>query len=206
MWRPHMHLTFDHCDLEPTAHAHAPMLPRYPLQDASLQRRLAALLSQLAHWCPLFADVSFLPSVAFPLLKVFRPGAAGRGSRPASAAFEATATLLSNWGCKWFVAFPHPPLGLLQRFEALLTVHDSALAAHCARWSGGAAAVAWELMSTLMTDVLDRAEWLQVELHPPHVPLSNAAKTRSSHMLMHHAVLLVVWVSELHLWVLELNL
>jgi len=48
---------------------HTP-LRRYPLQDARLLQRLAALLSQLAHWCPLFSEVSFLPSVAFPLLNV----------------------------------------------------------------------------------------------------------------------------------------
>ena len=145
---------------------HTP-LRRYPLQDARLLQRLAALLSQLAHWCPLFSEVSFLPSVAFPLLKVFRPGAAAAtaaGGTPAaaSAAFEAAATLLANWGRHWFVTFPHPPLGLLQRFEGLLAIHDSELAAHCSRWQGGAGAVAWELMSTLMTDVLDRSEWLQV--------------------------------------------
>lgn len=136
---------------------------RYPLQDTRLQQRLAALLSQLAHWCPLFAEVSFLPSVVFPLLKVFRPG-----SGAASAAFEAAATLLANWGRGWFVAFPHPPLGLLQRFERLLAAHDAELAAHVARWHGGAAAVAWDLLSTLMTDVLDRSEWLQVRTLPHH--------------------------------------
>lgn len=136
------------------------LMRRYPLQDTRLQQRLAALLSQLAHWCPLFAEVSFLPSIAFPLLKVFRPG--GGAAPAASAAFEAAATLVSNWAHGWFAAFPHPPLGLLQRFERLLAVHDAELAAHVGRWPGGAAAVAWELLSTLMTDVLDRSEWLQV--------------------------------------------
>eukprot|EP00892_Ulva_mutabilis_P009022 jgi/Ulvmu1/6492/UM003_0125.1 len=141
---------------------------KYPLQDTRLQQRLAALLSQLAHWCPLFAEVSFLPSVAFPLLKVFRPAAGAAASSVAAAAsapFEAAAALLCNWGRHWFIAFPHPPLGLLQRLEAVLAVHDAELAVHCARWPGGTAAVAWELMSTLMTDVLDRSEWLQVWDH-----------------------------------------
>ena len=40
------------------------------------------------------------------------------------------------------------------------------LAEHLGRWEGGAAAPAWELLSSLMTDVLKRDEWLKVRFAP----------------------------------------
>lgn len=98
--------------------------------------------------------MAFLPTLAFPFVKLFR----GR----LAAAFEAAATLVATWGRAWFALFPHPPLAHLASLERVLRHHDSELAAHLARWPGGAPAVLWELLSSLMTDALPRDEWLRV--------------------------------------------
>jgi AcrR family transcriptional regulator len=135
---------------------------RYPLADERLAGALTATLSQLAHWCPLFAEVGFLPTLAFPFVKLFRSDS--------TLAFEVVATLLTNWCGRWFEAFPHPPLNFLAAFERLLEHHDSELAAHVGGWEGGAAAPAWELLASLLTDVLRRDEWLKARarMHSLH--------------------------------------
>lgn len=53
-------------------------------------------------------EVGFLPDFAFPFVKLFGP--------KAESAFEALATLLTNWCQGWFELFPNPPLPLLRRF------------------------------------------------------------------------------------------
>jgi hypothetical protein len=102
----------------------------------------------------LFAEVRCLPSIVFPFVKLFR-------GRPA-AAFEASATFLTNWGTNWFDMFPHPPLHHLAEADRVLRHHDIALQEHLSQWDGGAPAVIWDLSSSLLTDVLRREQWLKV--------------------------------------------
>jgi hypothetical protein len=131
--------------------------------------------------------VSFLPALTFPFVKLLHRS--GNGVVPAecpdsTVAFELVATLLLNWSRHWFEMFPHPPLRFLQRFAALLEHHDPELAAHLARWDGGVAAVAWDLLASLLTDVLGRQEWLKVRTSAPgsHAAgLASAAAVRCRH-------------------------
>ena len=152
---------------------------RYPLRDGALLDALKSTLSQLAHWCPLFSEVSFLPALAFPFVKLMRHATSGSPSDSSgiavdsTAAFETVATLICNWARHWFEMFPHPPLRYLEKFSGLLEYHDPEVAAHMSRWDGGTSAVGWDLLSSLLTDVLGRQEWLKVwyfmALHALHI-------------------------------------
>ena len=42
---------------------------RFPLKSYKLYNKLVRVLSALAHWCPLFAEVDYLPQVVFPFVK-----------------------------------------------------------------------------------------------------------------------------------------
>lgn len=44
---------------------------RYPLRDRKLFRKAAVLMSALAHWSPILAEVEFVPSWLFPFCVVF---------------------------------------------------------------------------------------------------------------------------------------
>lgn len=52
--------------------AYAHLEKDYPVEDASLMRRLARTLSALAHWAPVLGEVAFLPALAFPFVRLFR--------------------------------------------------------------------------------------------------------------------------------------
>ncbi|KAI8465354.1 MAG: hypothetical protein J3K34DRAFT_461431 [Monoraphidium minutum] len=121
----------------------------------ALAARLQRTLSQLAHWCPLFAESDVTPRVAFPFVQLF--GANGHG------ALEAAATLLLHWAGGWFECFPAPPVTLLRRFMLLLRHHDAELGAHLLRseLQVPALRLLWHQLSGLMTDLLvDGGDWL----------------------------------------------
>lgn len=114
--------------------------------SSSVAVRLAACLSQLAYWCPLFGEQPSAADKHSRLLAAtssiisgctaesrnacVAPAAAGEaGFLPdlafpfiklfgpkAESVFEAVATLLLNWCQGWFELFPNPPLPLLRRF------------------------------------------------------------------------------------------
>ena len=101
-----------------------------PLRSQRLLRRLERLLSCLAHWSPLFAEVSFAPAFVFPFAKAF-------GNDEISA-FETIVTFIVNWCSSWFETFPAPPVAMLSRIERILHFHDPKVgcdfpAACCAR-------------------------------------------------------------------------
>ncbi|MEW5298376.1 MAG: hypothetical protein WDW36_001506 [Sanguina aurantia] len=123
-----------------------------PLASKSLAHRLAAVTSQLAHWCPLFEW--------------------GSGQE---GCFELMATVLLNYARGWFACFPHPPVPLLNKLQDLLQFHDSPLAAHMRiSFRGGLSTLAWALLVSAFSEVLPKAAWVQLWDHcftagPPFV-------------------------------------
>eukprot|EP00803_Ostreobium_quekettii_P008125 evm.model.scf_877.4 EVM.evm.TU.scf_877.4 scf_877:37147-47291(+) len=130
---------------------------RFPIPDRALLGRLALALSRLAHWCPLFGEVPFMPDLAFPFVKLF--GASDH------ACFEILATVMLNWAEGWFRQFPAAPTPTLVRMEGLLSHHDLRLFDALSSLPGGFPRVAWGLLSTLMSEVLSKSEWLKVWDH-----------------------------------------
>lgn len=49
----------------------ASLAARYPVGDRKLFRKTAVLISALAHWSPILAEVEFVPSWVFPFVVVF---------------------------------------------------------------------------------------------------------------------------------------
>ncbi|XXQ38449.1 TBC1 domain family member 31 [Plasmodiophora brassicae] len=125
---------------------------QYPLQDRRLFRQLQHVLSALAHWSPMFSEVDFLPSLIFPFIRLF----------PADnvVCFEMVASILLNWGRRWFEFFPNPPSAVLKHVDDLLRYHDSALLAHFMAHGLEPAQYSWPLIRTLFTEVFTKSEWL----------------------------------------------
>jgi hypothetical protein len=126
---------------------------RFPLRDSRTLRKLSAVLSALAWWSPLCAELEYLPATVFPFLKVF--------SNDDLAVFEASVTLLARWERHYLCTYPHPPLPLLSSLERALALHDPGLVRHLNAIGVGPQVYAWPLLRSAFTEVL---WWCQVAL------------------------------------------
>ncbi|PVD20370.1 hypothetical protein C0Q70_18524 [Pomacea canaliculata] len=124
----------------------------YPIKSSKLLRILQRILSALAHWAPIFGETQFLPSLAFPFVKLFQNNHL--------VCFEMVATILVNWCQHWFEYFPNPPINLLAMVENILAYHDRHLLQHFVTYSVTAQVYAWPLLETVFSEVLTREEWL----------------------------------------------
>ncbi len=66
------------------------------------------VLSALAHWSPIFAEVDYLPALVFPFVRLFE-------GDDECASFELVAAVLLNWARRWFEFWPHAPVTLLRQ-------------------------------------------------------------------------------------------
>ncbi|KAF4028314.1 Rab-GTPase-TBC domain [Phytophthora infestans] len=124
----------------------------YPLQDGRLFRRLHRLLSAIVYWCPAFGEVSYLPAVVYPFVKIFRENDL--------AAFEASISVLLHWCGDFLISLPYPPVFALRAIEHELARRDSQLFDHFTRYQITSEAFAWSLLKTIFTEVLSEDEWM----------------------------------------------
>uniref|UniRef100_A0A3Q2P7U2 TBC1 domain family member 31 n=1 Tax=Fundulus heteroclitus TaxID=8078 RepID=A0A3Q2P7U2_FUNHE len=127
---------------------------KYPIKSHKLQRGLQRVLSALAHWAAIFAEVEYLPLVAFPFVKLFQ-------NNP-MLCFEVVATVIVNWCQHWFEYFPNPPLNILSMAENVLAHHDQELLQHLVDCGVTSQLYVWPLLETLFSEVLTRDEWLRL--------------------------------------------
>lgn len=123
-----------------------------PLADRRSLARLERLLSCLAHWCPLFGQVAGLAPTVYPFACAFEGDDL--------AAFEATATVLANWGQGLYEFHPNPPVEVLRDADALLATYAPTLHAHLAAIDCGGDVWGWPLLGSLFARVLSRDDWM----------------------------------------------
>ncbi|GCC23790.1 TBC1 domain family member 31 isoform X1 [Chiloscyllium punctatum] len=145
---------------------------RYPIKSQKLLRILQRVLSAMAHWSAIFAEVSYLPLLAFPFVKLFQNNQL--------IGFEVVATIITNWCQHWFEYFPNPPINVLSIIENILAHHDKELLHHLVKYNITTQLYAWPLMETLFSEVLTREEWLQLfdnvfSNHPSYLLVAVAA-------------------------------
>lgn len=130
---------------------------KFPSLDKATLKRLGKTLSSLAHWCPLFGEATFLPPLIFPIVKQF--------GHNEETCFETVATVLFNWAGTWFQEFPRPPMSILAKLEGILTHHEPQISSALSSFKGGSGKVFWAIMSTLMSEVVSRQDWLKLWDH-----------------------------------------
>ncbi|XP_059501925.1 TBC1 domain family member 31 isoform X2 [Stegostoma tigrinum] len=145
---------------------------RYPIKSRKLLRILQRVLSAMAHWSAIFAEVSYLPLLAFPFVKLFQNNQL--------IGFEVLATIITNWCQHWFEYFPNPPINVLSVIENILAHHDKELLHHLVKYNITTQLYAWPLMETLFSEVLTRDEWLKLfdnvfSNHPSYLLVAVAA-------------------------------
>jgi hypothetical protein len=125
---------------------------QYPLQDSRIFRRLHRVLSAIVYWCPAFGEVSYLPAVVYPFVKIFRENDL--------AAFEASVSVLLHWCGDFLISLPYPPVFAMSAIEKELARRDAQLHDHFTRYQVTSEAFAWSLLQTVFTEVLSEDEWL----------------------------------------------
>ncbi|CAM9730208.1 unnamed protein product, partial [Ascophyllum nodosum] len=137
---------------EPTVVAN--LASRYPVRNRKLFRKTVVLMSALAHWSPIWAEVEFAIPWTFPFVLLFGQDDLG--------AFEAAMSFLLHWGSRMLVTFPQPPVPILVGMELALRRVDRELSAHLKSLSMGALCYGWPLLQSAFSEVLARDEWLRL--------------------------------------------
>ncbi|KAE9349401.1 hypothetical protein PF008_g6919 [Phytophthora fragariae] len=125
---------------------------QYPLQDNRTFRRLHRILSAVVYWCPAFGEVSYLPAVVYPFVKIFRENDL--------AAFEASISVMLHWCGDFLISLPYPPVFAMSAIEKELARRDAQLYDHFTRYQVTSEAFAWSLLKTIFTEVLSEDEWM----------------------------------------------
>ncbi|XP_067888649.1 TBC1 domain family member 31 isoform X2 [Heterodontus francisci] len=159
IWRsllqlPENHAAFSSLTDKGTHAAHLRIHEKYPIKSRKLLRILQRVLSTMAHWSAIFGEVSYLPLLAFPFVKLFQNNQL--------IGFEVVATVIINWCQHWFEYFPNPPINILSMIENILAHHDKELLQHLVKYNITTQLYAWPLMETLFSEVLTREEWLKL--------------------------------------------
>lgn len=125
---------------------------QFTIHSAVTLKNLKRLLSCLAHWCPLFGVMKFLPGFVFPFVKVLQ--------KDPLLLFEAVATVLCNYCQLWFEYAPFPPISVLAIIENILAEHDQQLLKHFCEVGVTSQTYALKILETAFSEVLTCSEWL----------------------------------------------
>ncbi|XP_057879336.1 TBC1 domain family member 31 isoform X1 [Melospiza georgiana] len=158
VWRsllqlPENHLAFSSLIDRGIHSAFVNIQKEYPIKSGKLLRVLQRTLSALAHWSAIFAEIPYMPLLAFPFVKLFQNNQL--------ICFEVVATVVVNFCQHWFEYFPNPPINVLGMMENVLAHHDKELLQHLIKYNVTSQVYAWPLLETLLSEVLTREEWLK---------------------------------------------
>eukprot|EP01022_Parablepharisma_sp_SALTPOND_P028760 TRINITY_DN71659_c0_g1_i1.p1 TRINITY_DN71659_c0_g1~~TRINITY_DN71659_c0_g1_i1.p1 ORF type:complete len:993 (+),score=89.16 TRINITY_DN71659_c0_g1_i1:86-2980(+) len=130
---------------------------RYPIESQRLFCRTQRLLSALAYWNPLLAEVEYLPGLVYPFAKVLE--------HDDLVLFETVVSLIMHWFQNCFSAFPQPPVHLLQMVEDCINKEDPELGRHMRTAGFHPVQYAWPLLRTMFSEVLPKPQWVMVIDH-----------------------------------------
>lgn len=125
---------------------------QFTIHSSVTLKNLKRLLSCLAHWCPLFGVMKFLPGFVFPFVKVLQ--------KDPLLLFECVATVLLNYCQLWFEYAPFPPISILAMAENILAEHDQQLLNHYCEAGITSQTYSLKIIETAFSEVLTCSEWL----------------------------------------------
>jgi hypothetical protein len=130
---------------------------KYPVRSRRLFSRLEGTCSQLAHWAPIFGEVSYLPQLVFPFIIVY--------GVDELATLETAMTILMWWGHSWHATYPQPPIHVVDAIDHMLKLADPKLHKFMSAHNAPPGLVGWGMVSSLFTEVLSRENWLRLMDH-----------------------------------------
>ena len=162
IWRfllqlPENHNAYEKVSTKPVHFAYADLRERYPLQDDTVFNRLQRLCSNLAHWDSMFCEagvVNYLPQMCFPFVVLY-------GADEISA-LETMISIFMYWGFGWYSTYPAEPTHIYKATSNLLERHDKRLSYHLEVLEVSPGELAWAMMSTCFSEVLNALDWLKL--------------------------------------------
>jgi len=125
----------------------------YPLTSNKLLTKLQRILSCLAHYCSVFAEVKFLPELVFPFVKLF--------ANDELICFETILSFFLQWGQHFLESHPYPPKDLIQSVENILKHYDQELYLHLKSMINIKNYI-WLFLHNIYTDILSKQDWLSL--------------------------------------------
>eukprot|EP00826_Nyctotherus_ovalis_P008512 TRINITY_DN12208_c0_g1_i29.p1 TRINITY_DN12208_c0_g1~~TRINITY_DN12208_c0_g1_i29.p1 ORF type:complete len:827 (+),score=256.38 TRINITY_DN12208_c0_g1_i29:112-2592(+) len=132
--------------------AYRKLRQQHPIRSSKLFCRTQRLLSALAYWCPLLAEIDYLPAFVYPFAKVLE--------HDDLVLFEILVSIFSHWLQHFFVKFPQPPVKWLQAVEDIIMREDPELGRHMKSANFHPVQYAWPLLQSIFSDVLVRCQWV----------------------------------------------
>lgn len=124
----------------------------FPIENQSIYNNLQKILSNLGYHCTLFPEIDFFPAMIFPFVKILEDNQI--------LCFEVILSFLMNWGRDFFMDFPNPPIGYLEKIEDLLKFHDFELYVHFTEVNLDIPGSLWPIFKSNYTDILSKEDWL----------------------------------------------
>ena len=113
---------------------------KFQIKSPRLTRVLEKILSALAYWSDLFAELEYLPMMVFPIVKVFQNNHL--------VCFEICASMLKSFCVHWFEFFPNPPIGVLSVIENIIADNDRHVFHHLVENKVTTQTYAWPVLQT----------------------------------------------------------
>ncbi|CAI2387067.1 unnamed protein product [Moneuplotes crassus] len=127
----------------------------YKISSDRIYNKLVKTLSGLANWCPLFAEVAYLPDLVFPFVQTIK--------HDDNALFEIVLTFLAHFCQLWFEKYPSDPIHLLKTsVEVIIAKESMTLINHFVSHGFGVAEYAWPLLKNAFSVVLSKDDWLSL--------------------------------------------
>lgn len=125
---------------------------KFQIKSPRLTRILEKILSALAHWSEIFAELEYLPMLIFPFVKIFQNNHL--------ICFEVCATFLKCFALHWFEFFPNPPIGVMSVIENVIAENDKNTYHHLVHMKVTSQTYAWPILQTVFSEVLTKDEAL----------------------------------------------
>jgi hypothetical protein len=138
--------------------AYANLYKTYSVKSYRLYNKLVRMLSGLAYWSPLFAEVAYLPDLVFPFVKVIKCNDL--------VLFEVIVSFLMQHCQLWFEKFPSDPVHLLKTsVEVVIAKESIVLYKNFVRHGFGVTQYAWPMLKNVFSTVLPKDDWLKLIDH-----------------------------------------
>jgi hypothetical protein len=130
----------------------------YQVKSYRMYNKLARVCSALAHWSPLFAEISYLPDLVFPFVKTIK--------HDDLVLFEVVMSFLIQHCQLWFEKFPSDPVHILRTsIDVIIAKESIILYKHFQKIGFGVAEYAWPLLKNAFSVVLRKEDWLKLFDH-----------------------------------------
>lgn len=127
------------------------------VESTRLYNKLVRIMSALANWSPIFAEVEYLPAIVLSLLKII--------PNDDLYALELIMSLIVQWMQVWFETYPCEPVAVVGAVESLIDSQEPRILQHLSSLGYAGKTYIWPLFSNLFSVVLAKEDWLRLLDH-----------------------------------------